>query len=599
MIENVIHILPDSVANQIAAGEVVQRPASVVKELLENAIDAFAKNIKINIKDGGKTLIQVIDDGIGMSEVDARLAFERHATSKISDAQDLFAISTFGFRGEALASIAAVAQVELKSKKEGSELGTKIEIHGSKVISQEPVICQQGSIFTVKNLFYNIPARRRFLKSDTIEFKHIVDEFHRIALAHPNIAFTLTNNDSEIYVFQPTNLKQRIIHIFGKKLSNELLDISIDTSIINIHGFIGKPEFAKKKNSLQFFFVNNRFMRHPFLYRVIQRAYDNLLLPETMPSFFIFFTTDPNNIDVNIHPTKTEIKFENERYVAQILEVAVRQTLGKTNIFPNIDFDNESSIQLPLPNTNNPNSISISKVRVNPNYNPFENQNKPVNKDWQKIFEGETPSADYLEVQSKLELENENDDKIENSTIFQLKNQYLLVPIKSGIMVIDQYRAHVRVLYELFESKYKKEEPSTEKLIFPEVFALTLHEAAYFKTFIPYLQRLGFLLQVLPDNKLQIEGIPAYLTNYNLTQMIENFLKQFEEIEIEPEKLDISQILLSLARSSAIKKGQPLSINEAQQLFDNLFATSQPQYTPDGKNIFHIILNDDIEKFFN
>lgn len=597
MMDTIIHILPDAVANQIAAGEVVQRPASVVKELVENALDAFAKNIKIHIKDAGKTSIQIIDDGLGMSETDARLAFERHATSKISEAQDLFAISTFGFRGEALASIAAVAQVELQTKKEGEELGTKIEIHGSKVIAQEPAICQQGSIFTIKNLFFNIPARRRFLKSDPIEFKHIVDEFHRVAIAHPSVAFTLTHNDTEIFTLQPTTLKQRIIHLFGKNLSNELLDISVDTTIINVHGFIGKPEFAKKKSGLQFFFVNNRFMRHPFLYRVIQNAYNNLLLPETLPSFFIFFSTDPNNIDVNIHPTKTEIKFENERVVAQILEAAVRQTLGKTNILPNLDFENESSIQLPHTHKNQP--LSTPKININPSYNPFENQNKPVYKDWQKFFENENTTVAPIENQAKIELENEKDEIIENSNILQIKNQYLLVPVKSGIMLIDQYRAHVRVLYELFESKYKIEEHYTEKLIFPETFALTSHEAAYFTTFIPYMKRLGFMMQVLPDNQLQIEGIPAYWTNYNMAQIIEHFIRQFEEMETEPEKLDISQILLSLARSSSIKKGQSLSVNEAQQLFDNLFATSQPQYTPDGKNIFRIISNEEIDKFFN
>ncbi|MGQ9847328.1 MAG: DNA mismatch repair endonuclease MutL [Bacteroidales bacterium] len=590
MLDQVIHILPDSVANQIAAGEVVQRPASVVKELMENAIDAFAKNIKVYIKDGGKTSIKVIDDGIGMSEIDARLAFERHATSKITDAQDLFAISTFGFRGEALAAISSVAQVELQTRKENSHIGFKIEIHGSKLINQEAVVCPKGSSFTVNNLFYNIPARRRFLKSDIIEFKHILDEFHRIAVAHPNIAFSLSHNDKEIYSLSPTSLKQRIIHIFGKHLSSELIDIKVDTSIVNIYGFIGKPEYAKKKSGLQFFFVNNRFIKHPFLYRVILNAYNNLLLPETVPSYFIFFDCNPNSIDVNIHPTKTEIKFEDERAVSQILEAAVRQTLGKTNILPNIDFENESSIQLPNFSKNQP--ISSPKIPINPNYNPFENnQSKPIIKDWQKLFEDKT-----FEEQKEIPFESTN-ESYEND-ILQIKNQYLLVPVKSGIMLIDQHRAHVRVLYDLLEEKYKKEEVYTERLIFPETIQLSIHEAEYLRTLIPHLKRLGFIITDFHNGQFNIEGVPSYWSNFNIADTIENFIKQFEETEKNPEQLNISQLLIQLAKSSAIKKGQHLSKDERHYLFDNLFMTSQPQYTPDGKIVFHIIQNDNIDQLF-
>lgn len=590
MLDQVIHILPDSVANQIAAGEVVQRPASVVKELMENAIDAFAKNIKVYIKDGGKTSIKVIDDGMGMSELDARLAFERHATSKITDAQDLFAISTFGFRGEALAAIASVAQVELQTRKENSNLGFKIEIHGSKLINQETIVCQQGSAFTVNNIFYNIPARRRFLKSDIIEFKHILDEFHRIAMAHPNIAFSLSHNDKEIYSLNPTSLKQRIIHLFGKHLSSELVDIKVDTSIININGYIGKPEYAKKKSGLQFFFVNNRFMRHPFLYRVVLNAYNSLLLPETLPSYFIFFDCNPNSIDVNIHPTKTEIKFEDERAVSQILEAAIRQTLGKTSILPNIDFENESSIKLPNFSKNQP--INSPKIQINPNYNPFEkSQSKPLIKDWQKLFEQES-----FEEQKEIPFESTNESS-ENG-ILQIKNQYLLVPVKSGIMLIEQHRAHVRVLYDIFEEKYKKEEAYTEKLIFPETIQLSIHEAEYFKSLIPHLKRLGFMISDIHNGQFNIEGIPSYWSNFNLADTMENFIKQFEENEKNPEQLNISQLLTQLAKSSAIKKGQALSEDERHHLFDSLFSTSQPQYTPDGKIIFHIILNENIDQLF-
>ena len=594
MIDNVIHILPDAVANQIAAGEVVQRPASVVKELMENAIDAFAKNVRVNIKDGGKTSITIIDDGIGMSEVDARLAFERHATSKITEAHDLFAISTFGFRGEALAAISSVAQVELQTRKEGSDIGTKIEIHGSKLIKQEPIVCQQGSIFTVKNLFFNIPARRRFLKSDAIEFKHILDEFHRVAIAHPTIAFYLNHNDSEIYNLQPTSLKQRIIHIFGKNLSNELLDITVDTSIISIRGFIGKPEFAKKKNNLQYFFVNNRYMRHPFLYKVILNAYENLLLPETMPSYFIFFNCNPNTIDVNIHPTKTEIKFEDERAIAQILEATIRQTLGKTNILPNIEFENESSIQLPNISKNQP--LTSPKIHINPNYNPFET-NKPKNTipDWQKLFEEQSPS----EKQEVLNLSSHSISEGSAENILQIKNQYLLVNIKSGLLLIDQYRAHVRVLYELLENKYQNDELYTEKLIFPETLELSTHEAEYFKNIIPHLKRLGFQISSLPNGIFNIEGIPSYWSNFNIISSIHEFIHQFNELEKNPEQVNIDEMLLKLAKSSAIKKGQALSDDERQHLFDSLFSCSQPQYTPDGKKIFITILNEEIDQLFN
>lgn len=595
MLDQVIHILPDSVANQIAAGEVVQRPASVVKELMENAIDAFAKNIRINIKDGGKTSIKIIDDGMGMSEIDARLAFERHATSKITDAQDLLAISTFGFRGEALAAIASVAQVELQTRKENSNIGFKIEIQGSKLIKQEAIVCPKGSTFTVNNIFYNIPARRRFLKSDIIEFRHILDEFHRIAIAHPNIAFSLSHNNKEIYSLTPTSLKQRIIHIFGKHLSNELIDIKVDTSIININGFIGKPEYAKKKSGLQFFFVNNRFIRHPFLYRIVLSAYNSLLLPETFPSYFIFFDCNPNSIDVNIHPTKTEIKFEDERAVSQILEAAIRQTLGKTSILPNIDFENESSIQLPNFSKNQP--ISSPKIQINPNYNPFEkSQSKPIVKDWQKLFEQETSDVSTSESQKEISYESTNESC--NNDILQIKNQYLLVPVKSGIMLIDQHRAHVRVLYDLLEKKYKKEEVYTEKLIFPETIQLSIHEAEYFKTLIPHLKRLGFMITDIQNGQFNIEGIPSYWSNFNLADTMENFIKQFEENEKNPEQLNISKLLIQLAKSSAIKKGQALSENERHHLFDSLFSTSQPQYSPDGKIIFHIILDENIDQLF-
>lgn len=597
MIQSVINILPDSVANQIAAGEVVQRPSSVVKELIENSIDAKATIIKVNIIDAGKTSIQIIDNGIGMSEIDARLAFQRHATSKISSAEDLFAIRTFGFRGEALASIAAVAQVELITKTAESELGTRVEIHGNNFILQEPVVCSTGSIFTVKNLFFNIPARRRFLKSDTIEFKHIVDEFQRAALAHPEIAFTLTHNGQEIYALQPVSLKQRILHIFGKQLSNELVDLFVDTSIIRIHGFIGKPEFAKKKTGLQFFFVNNRYIKHPLLYRAVVNAYSNLIQPEHIPSFFLFFECEPANIDVNIHPTKTEVKFEDERAISQILEAAIRQSLGNSTILPNIDFDSENSINIPLHDKNV--LPTPPQININPDYNPFEQEithHRPEKYDWKKLFETDinVNFEDNTNNQSQLEFTDQKED----NRILQICNKYILVPIKSGVLVIHQYRAHVRILYELFEKRYFQKDVPFEKLLFPEEIQLAKHQIQLLSDYLDYLAQMGIHTTIKNDETIIIETIPIYLSTINLQEFIHSLI---DHIEIDKNlESDNSYVpfLLSLAKASAIKSNQPLSEIECQELFDNLFLTSMPEYTPDGKRIFQVIEYSEIDKLF-
>jgi DNA mismatch repair protein MutL len=591
MISQVIKILPDSVANQIAAGEVVQRPSSVVKELLENSIDAFAKNVKVLIKDAGKTLIQVIDDGVGMSEIDARLAFERHATSKISDANDLFAISTFGFRGEALASIASVAQVELITKRENDEIGTCVEIHGSKLIKQTPTVCSTGTTVTVKNLFFNIPARRRFLKSDNLEFKHIVDEFLRVSLSHPEISFVLINNQTEIYNLTTSTLKQRIIHAFGKSISSELLDINVETSIINIHGFVGKPENAKKKNQFQYFFVNNRFIKHPLLYRVVLNAFENLLLPDTSPSFFIYFTCDPKFIDVNIHPTKTEIKFEDERAVAQILEAAIKQTLGKTSILPNIEFEQESSIHLPLIQKDKP--IQPPKISINPDYNPFE---KKPDIGWKNFFEPDNISLDKRRTTDATAF-NIEFNKTHN--IFQLNNRFLVLPFKSGLMIVDQHRAHVRIVYEMLIKRYEDKSVYSERLIFPEIINVDVRTLMYLDELIPYFNRLGFRLQKINDEQISVEEIPSFFTNCSIASVFESFFNSYSEIEKMPEKFEmIERFLIPMAKSLAIKNGQVLSNEEQQQLFDELFSTSNPQFTPDGKIIFYVIPISEIEKNF-
>ncbi len=593
MISQVIKILPDSVANQIAAGEVVQRPSSVVKELLENSIDAFAKNIKIVIKDAGKTLIQVIDDGIGMSEVDARLAFERHATSKISDANDLFAISTFGFRGEALASIASVAQVELITKRENDEIGTFVEIHGSKLIKQTPTVCSNGTSVTVKNLFYNIPARRRFLKSNDLELRYIVDEFIKVSLSHTEISFNLVNNQTEIYNLTTSTLKQRIIHVFGKSISSELLDINTETSIINIHGFIGKPENAKKKNKQQYFFVNNRFIKHNLLYRVILNAYENLLLPETTPSFFIYFTCNPKFIDVNIHPTKTEIKFEDERAVAQILESAIKQTLGKTSILPNIEFNLESSIQLPQMQKQKP--ITQPKISINPDYNPFENK---TNSAWKNFFETENILNKHFE-EVKTESNTLNLEYKDTHNIVQLNNRFLVLPVKSGLMIIDQHRAHTRIIYEMLIKRLEDEFSYSEKLIFPEIINVDVRIFTHLDELLPYFNRLGFCIKKINNEQISVEEIPSFFTNYSLGSILEKFFDSYFDIEKMPHKFEIlDRFMLPLAQSMAIKNGQVLNNEEQQQLFDELFSTMNPQYTPDGKVIFHVIAINEIEKHF-
>ena len=589
MLSQIIKILPDTVANQIAAGEVVQRPASVVKELLENSIDALAKNIKVIIKDGGKSLIQVIDDGIGMSEVDARLAFERHATSKISDANDLFSITTFGFRGEALASIASVAQVEMHTKRQEDELGTLVEIHGSKFIKQESTICNNGTNISVKNLFYNIPARRRFLKNDSIELKHITDEFIRIALSHPDLSLTLIHNQNEIFNLSPTTLKQRIIHIFGKQISSELLDLNVDTSIISISGFIGKPENAKKKNNTQFFFVNNRYIKHNLLYKVLINAYGNLLQPEYTPSFFIYFSCDPKSIDVNIHPTKTEIKFENERHVAQILEAAVKQTLGKTSILPNIDFDLETSIKIP-PITPDK-EIKTPTIRINNNYNPFNNEKTGQ---WKKLYEIEQ----YVEKQEKL-FRNDTITEAQQevkTNIIQVNNQYLVTSIKSGLLIINQHRAHVRILYEMLIKKYESEVTYSERLIFPYIVELSPVRYLLIDNIKPYLERLGFKIGKLESNKISVDEIPSFLENLSIGEIIELFFQHYETFEKIDSKEYIDKIIIPLAKSIAIQSGKPLSQDEMEQLVDELFQTSNPQYSPDGEKIFHIININEIEK---
>ena len=604
---DIIQILPDSVANQIAAGEVIQRPASVVKELIENAVDSGASQIKVVIKDAGKTLVQVIDNGSGMSDTDARLAFERHATSKIRKADDLFAIETFGFRGEALASIAAIAQVELRSRRKEDDLGTRVSINGTDFELQEAVSCQAGSIFSVKNLFFNVPARRRFLKADTSEFRHILDEFHRVALAHPEISFSLTNNDSEVYNLPPSSFKQRIVNLFGKNLSTELLPVHVETTVVTAEGFIGKPENARKKSGLQFFFVNQRFMRHPFLYRTLINSYQNLLPPDTNPSFFLNFKTDPKFIDVNIHPTKTEIKFEDERTVSQILSAAVRQTLGKTNMIPSIDFDNEPLFDIPPLRKGQ--EVVEPGIEIDHTFNPFDSEKSkgvqsrtdyPKNpggwQDLYKIVEQEASGSPKL-FPDKHE-ETENAEITPNKQFLHLKGRYILVPVKSGLMVIDHHRAHKRILYDEFSNAYKVNGPATEKLVYPRNFELNVQDSALLLELLDELRQIGYDIDEFGKNSFVIHGLPSGIKSDDSEKMIEHFLAVYQSLESLSGEEPLEKILIALAESGAISYGKNLGQEEIRHIVDKLFGSSNPNYCPSGKIIFSIIQSEEIEKRF-
>ena len=611
---DIIRLLPDSVANQIAAGEVIQRPASVVKELAENAIDAKADSVTINIKDAGKTLIQVIDNGIGMSDTDARLAFERHATSKIKNAEDLFAISTMGFRGEALASIAAIASVELKTRKNDDELGTQITIEGSKVNSQESVSCAQGTSFSVKNLFYNVPARRKFLKSNTAEFNHIITEFQRIALTNPDIEFKLYHNESEIYVLPKTNIRQRIVSVFGKRINQNLIPIESNTSIVSIQGFIGKPEYARKKSGEQYFFVNNRYIRSAYFNKAILLAYDQILAPETVPSYFLYLEADPATIDVNIHPTKTEIKFEDQQAIWQILHSAVKQALGKNNIAPSIDFNQEQGFDIPVLSKDT--DIKMPKVKIDPTFNPFE-QKLPSSKNpksskislekenlanWESLYNGFENENKQTEVFSFVSSENAQQtfsDTNFSEKFFQFKNKFILTPVKSGLMIIDQKRAHERILFEKFMNSLSSDSIATQKSLYPKTIELDAKDHTLILEISNDLKSLGFDIDDFGGNSIIINGMPADSSNQEPEQIIDKFLNEFLSTEMNTKTQAHEKIAKALAKASAISSNQLLIGEEMREMLDMLFACQNPNYSPFGKLIVSIIKTDELEKRFN
>ncbi|MEE4196583.1 MAG: DNA mismatch repair endonuclease MutL [Bacteroidales bacterium] len=609
---DIIQLLPDSVANQIAAGEVIQRPASVVKELVENAVDAAADRITVNIKDAGKTLIQIIDNGVGMTETDARLAFERHATSKIQHADDLFAIKTMGFRGEALASVAAIAHVELKTKQAHQEIGTLIQIEGSTLICQEPASCITGSNFAIKNLFYNVPARRKFLKSNTAEFGHIINEFQRIALANPGIEFKLYHNDSEVYLLPKSNIRQRIVNLFGKKINQNLIPLETKTSIVTIKGFIGKPENAKKKPGEQFFFINTRYMKNPYLNKAILNAYEQILPPDTIPSYFLYLEADPATIDVNIHPTKTEIKFENQQAIWQILHASVKESLGKNNIVPSIDFNQEESFDIPVMSKDT--KISTPKIEVDPTYNPFNNDfthkgqksaKQSLEKDnlthWETLYQdfekNNQQDSDFSFV-SKLDTQSSFTENTRDENVFHFKNKYILTPIKSGLMIIDQKKAHERILFEKFLQSLQSDTAVTQKSLFPKTIELDAKDHQLLLNLKDEMTALGFDIDDFGGYAIVVNGMPADAANQEPEQIIDKFLHEYLNGETDIKQKNRESIARALAKASAISSNQPLTSQEMREIIDMLFACEQPNYSPFGKKIVTIIQTEEIEKRF-
>ena len=596
---DIIRLLPDAVANQIAAGEVIQRPASVVKELIENAIDSGSTKISVIVKDAGKTSIQVIDDGCGMSETDARLAFERHATSKISSANDLFAIKTMGFRGEALASVAAIAHVDLKTKRIDDELGTNIKIHGSEVVSQEQIACKAGTIITIKNLFYNVPARRKFLKTNSTELRHIIEEIQRVALSNPEISFLLVQNDVEIYNLPVSNQKQRIVNILGKNTIQNLINISSETSLVTIKGYIGKPEFARKTPGEQFFFVNKRFMKHPYFYKAVLIAYKNILPQEMYPSYFIFFDIDPANIDINIHPTKTEIKFDDEQAVWKILMATVKEALGKFNIVPSIDFNTEMGIEIPINSKNI--SVEPPKIPINPDYNPF-NSNQIDNR---TKFESE-PNNNVFHSRMGQELFSEDNNstneteifKNQQTIFFQLKNKYILTSVKSGLMIIHQVRARQRIIYEELLVKMEADQSVSQKLIFPDSIQCTATETAILSQLLSELESLGFVFEYGKKNLFYIHGVPSELLDLNIPEFVRNIISDFIQDEQAIKNKLKEKLVSTMAKHASVNYNKKLNSDEMNHIFNRLFSCKMPNFTPDGKPIITILKEEEIEKMF-
>ncbi len=588
---DIIKLLPDSVANQIAAGEVVQRPASVVKELLENAIDSGATSIQLIVKDSGKTLIQVIDNGKGMSDTDARMSFERHATSKIKSADDLFCILTKGFRGEALASIAAIAHVDLKTKQEGKELGTHLRIEGSKFIDQFPCATSEGTSMSVKNLFYNVPARRKFLKTDSVETKHIIDEFQRVALIHPAIAFSYYNNDDEMYHLERGTFRQRIVAMMGASYNQRLVPVEEDTNtIVKVSGFIGKPEFAKKTRGEQFFFVNGRYIKNNYLGHAVSTAFDELLGRDAFASYFIHLEVDPASIDINIHPTKTEIKFEDERSVYAIMRAAVKMALSKYSVAPSLDFERETLFDnAPQPKMGD--VLSAPQIKVDHNYNPFrertEHQHREVKQQWEELYKVDMPQ--------KVEQERSvfEEKKEEVSFMHQFRNKYILTSFGEGLLIIDQHRAHKRILFEYFFDLLENNQGASQQILFPESIEMNPSDFVLMQDLEEDFKNIGFDITPFGKSTYVVNGLPADIKDANPKSLLEGLLEEFKENQSN--KLDRRENLAkSLANQTALKSGQKLQKEEIQMLVSELFMCEKPTVDPSGNKVLWNIDHDEL-----
>ena len=615
---SIIQLLPDHVANQIAAGEVVQRPASVVKELLENAVDAKATDIKLILKDAGKSLIQVIDNGVGMSVTDSRLCFERHATSKIRQAEDLFSLHTKGFRGEALASIAAIAHVEMKTKQDQEELGIHIVVEGSKFVSQEPAVLPKGTSFAVKNLFFNIPARRNFLKSETVEQRHIVDEFQRVAMAHPNIHFTMYHNGSEMFNLPISNYRQRIVNIFSGKTNEKLVPVSEETEIVSLQGFVGKPEFAKKNRGEQFFFVNNRFIKSGYLHHAVMAAYEGLLKDGAQPSYFLYLDVPPHTIDINIHPTKTEIKFDDEHSLYAILRSSIKHSLGQFNVAPVLDFERDPNLDTPYDYQGK--NAEYPTIQVDSNFNPFA-ETKPsksfssssnykkseiAQPSWESLYVGLKQNTQEI---AEMTFENEeavtsslfeeNDIEQEIKRTYQIHKKYIVSPIKSGMVIINQKRAHERVLYEEFLTNMTVQQASSQRLLFPLELFFSPNEIELVRELQLSLENLGFIFDAFAESSIVISGLPITITESKASIVLDDLLTDLQNGIVTDSFSQNDTIAKSMAKSLAVRTGTYLTEKEQENLVHNLFACKEPNVSPFQKPTFITMSVEDLDKKFS
>lgn len=617
--KEIIHLLPDSIANQIAAGEVIQRPASVIKELMENSVDAGATKIDVHVIEAGKNLIRVVDNGVGMSEPDARMAFERHATSKISKAHDLFALKTMGFRGEALASIAAIAQIELVTRQADSEIGIKIDISGSELMGSQPVAAPVGSSFSIRNLFFNIPARRKFLKTNETEFRHIINEFERIALVNPNIEFTLKHGDNLIYSLPVAVARKRIMDLLGKHLNERLLPLHVDSPTVKITGFVGSPDSAIKRGANQFFFVNGRYMRHSYFHKSVMMAYEQLIPQGEQPHYFIYLEVEPSAIDVNIHPTKTEIKFEHERIIWQILHATVKEALAKGSAVPSIDFDQEDALDIPVYNPNDQDHLgNMPEVSTDPTYNPFQTTapnysgNRLAKTGWEKLYQqfehhenpfGQDVDLPFPEDQAVDEEFNETSQSKElfdsvTRKCYQYKQRYIITSLKSGLAIVDQHRAHMRVLYDQYLKRIEEKPGVSQQLLFPERIDFTPSEVTVLPDIMKRLAFIGFDLSDLGDNSFAISGVPAGLSDADPILIIREIVSLAIETDAVKEDNLNHLIALSMSRSLAIPYNKPLTDEEMDHLLGSLFASPNSGTSPEGKTILSLLSDDELEKRF-